>query len=156
MNINEIKDRTDVLIGRLYQVWEKSVQATHTFLTEEEIGEIAKWVPAALRDVPHLIVAADKADLPIAFMGIDGTRLEMLFITPGERGRGIGKQLLLYGIRKYGVSELCVNEQNPQARAFYEHMGFQVYKRTNLDEQGNPYPLLYMKCDPKAADYNEK
>ena len=24
-------------------------------------------------------------------------------------------------------------------------MGFEVYKRTELDEQGNPYPLLYMK-----------
>ena len=36
-----------------------------------------------------------------------------------------------------------MNEQNPQARGFYEHMGFQVYKRTELDEQGNPYPLIY-------------
>jgi len=24
-------------------------------------------------------------------------------------------------------------------------MGFHVYKRTEHDEQGNPYPLLYMK-----------
>ncbi len=26
-------------------------------------------------------------------------------------------------------------------------MGFRVYKRTELDEQGNPYPLLYMSLD---------
>ena len=45
----------------------------------------------------------------------------------------------------YGVNELTVNEQNPLARGFYEHMGFEVYKRTELDEEGNPYPLLYMK-----------
>lgn len=38
-----------------------------------------------------------------------------------------------------------MNEQNPQARGFYEHMGFRVYKRTDHDEQGNPYPLLYME-----------
>ena len=38
-----------------------------------------------------------------------------------------------------------MNEQNPQAKGFYEHMGFRVYKRTELDEQGNPYPLLYMR-----------
>jgi putative acetyltransferase len=38
-----------------------------------------------------------------------------------------------------------VNEQNPQAKGFYEHMGFQVYKRTDTDEQGNPYPILYMR-----------
>ena len=27
----------------------------------------------------------------------------------------------------------------------YEHLGFVTYKRTDLDEEGNPYPLLYMK-----------
>ena len=58
--------------------------------------------------------------------------------------RGWGKQLIRYGIENYGVERLAVNEQNPQAKGFYEHMGFQVYKRTETDEQGNPYPLLYM------------
>jgi len=55
------------------------------------------------------------------------------------------KQLLLYGISNYGVKELTVNEQNPQAIGFYEHMGFKTYKRTELDEEGNAYPLLYMR-----------
>ena len=41
--------------------------------------------------------------------------------------------------------EVPVNEQNPQAVGFYEHLGFQTYKRTECDEEGNPYPLLYMK-----------
>lgn len=41
--------------------------------------------------------------------------------------------------------EVAVNEQNPQAVGFYEHLGFQTYKRTECDEEGNPYPLLYMK-----------
>ena len=41
--------------------------------------------------------------------------------------------------------EGTVNEQNPQAVGFYEHLGFQTYKRTECDEEGNPYPLLYMK-----------
>ena len=27
----------------------------------------------------------------------------------------------------------------------YYNMGFEVYKRTELDEQGEPYPLLYMQ-----------
>mgnify|MGYP005754173287 FL=1 len=46
-----------------------------------------------------------------------------------------------------GVRRLTVNEQNPQARIFYEHMGFRVYKKTDCDEQGNPYPLLYMELE---------
>ena len=53
--------------------------------------------------------------------------------------------MLQYGIETYGITELTVNEQNPQAVGFYEHMGFETYKRTELDEEGDPYPLLYMK-----------
>ena len=33
----------------------------------------------------------------------------------------------------------------PQAVGFYEHMGFSTYRRTELDEEGRPYPLLYMR-----------
>ena len=73
--------------------------------------------------------------------------LEMLFVSDEYRGWGTGKQLLQYGIENYGVNELAVNEQNPLAKGFYEYMGFKIYKRTELDEQGNPYPLLYMKRD---------
>ena len=79
----------------------------------------------------------------MAFMGIEDGTLEMLFISPEERGKGLGKRLIEYGIESYSVERLAVNEQNPQAKKFYEHMGFHVNKRTGLDEQGNPYPLLY-------------
>lgn len=78
-------------------------------------------------------------------MGIENRTLEMLFLSPEERGRRLGKRLLQYGIENYGIERLTVNEQNPQARGFYEHMGFQVYRRTDHDEQGNPYPILYMR-----------
>lgn len=69
----------------------------------------------------------------------------MLFIKNSERGKGYGKQLLNHVIKKYQINELTVNEQNPQAVAFYKHMGFNTYRKTEIDEQGNPYPLLYMK-----------
>ena len=50
-------------------------------------------------------------------------------------------------IEKYDVNELTVNEQNPNAKGFYEHMGFKTYKRAELAEQGNPYPILYMRLE---------
>ena len=88
---------------------------------------------------------------PIAFMGTAGERLEMLFLEPELRGSGLGRRLLTYGIEELGIRELCVNEQNPLAKGFYEHMGFECFKRTELDEQGNPYPLLYMRLTAKTA-----
>ena len=78
-------------------------------------------------------------------MGIENIFLEMLFILPEERRKGIGSALLNYSMEKYHVNELSVNEQNPAAKLFYEHLGFVTYKRTELDEQGNPFPILYMK-----------
>ncbi|WP_417002985.1 GNAT family N-acetyltransferase, partial [Akkermansia sp.] len=57
----------------------------------------------------------------------------------------LGRKLLQYGMQNFSINTLGVNEQNPQAKEFYERMGFQVYKRTDHDEQGNPYPVLYMR-----------
>lgn len=147
--MKEIKkeERNENLIKELLNVWEDSVKATHTFLSNEEIENIKKYVPQALKEVEHLIVAEDENYKPIAFMGIEKNKLEMLFIKNSKRGKGLGKKLLNFGIEKYSVNELAVNEQNLEAKGFYEHMGFKVYKRNELDDQGNPYPVLYMRLE---------
>lgn len=147
MMIIEVKDRTETLINKLLEVWEDSVKATHLFLSSEEIEKIKEYVPQEIKEVKHLIIMENENNVPIAFMGMNNSKLEMLFVKNSERGKGLGKQLLSYGIEKYNVIELAVNEQNPNAKAFYEHLGFKVYKREELDEQGNPYPILYMKID---------
>lgn len=145
VRIVEIKERSPLLIEQLLKVWESSVKATHLFLSDNEINDIKQYVPLALKDIPVLVVAENEGGVPVGFMGISGQMLEMLFIANENRGQSMGKQLLQYGIKKYLVNKLAVNEQNPLAKGFYEHMGFTVYKRSELDEQGNPYPLLYMK-----------
>lgn len=147
MNIKEIKDRNSLLISKLLEVWEDSVKATYLFLSDDEIKNIKKYVPQAISEVSHLVVMENESYQPIAFMGIEDIKLEMLFIKNSERGKGLGKQLLNYGIENYNVNELEVNEQNPNAKEFYEHMGFKTYKRTELDAQGNSYPILYMKLE---------
>ena len=144
MKSREVQERPDALVDVLVQVWEQSVAATHAFLSASEIASTKVYVPQALRGVAHLVIAEDDAGRPIAFMGVEDGSLEMLLISPNARGKSLGKRLLTYGIERYGVERLTVNEQNPQARGFYEHMGFRTYKRTDHDEQGNPYPLLYM------------
>ena len=144
MDLYEVRNRDPVLIQQLLLVWEESVRATHLFLSDAEIKKIQHYVPQAINEVEHLIVA-ENAALPVAFMGVENERLEMLFLSPAQRGMGLGRQLLEYGIRNYGIREVTVNEQNPQAVGFYLHMGFTTYKRTDCDEAGDPYPLLYMR-----------
>lgn len=145
MSIIEVIDRNPLLIEQLLEVWESSVRATHMFLSENEIKNIKEYVPQALKEIPNLFVVENENGIPVGFMGIVGQHLEMLFISDKERGKGYGKELIKYGIEKYLVNDVAVNEQNPIAKGFYVHMGFKVYKRTELDEQGNPYPLLYMR-----------
>ena len=57
-------------------------------------------------------------------------------------------------IRKKATHTFLSNEEIenikkyvPQAKDFYEHMGFKVYQRNELDDQGNPYPVLYMRLE---------
>lgn len=144
MQIVEIRERTPELLERLLAVWESSVRVTHLFLTEDEILRIRDYVPQALNGVAHLVIA-EETGCPAAFMGVAGGCLEMLFVEAGYRGRGYGKALLQYDMERYGVDSLTVNEQNPQAVGFYTHMGFQTVRRSETDEQGGPYPILYMK-----------
>ena len=145
IKIIEVDKKVDALIIKLIQIWEKSVRATHLFLPESEILNIKeKFLPDALKNISHLVIAKEEGKA-IGFMGIEEQKLEMLFVLPEKRGKGIGKKLIDYGIKNYSINELTVNEQNPQAKGFYEHLGFKVYKREEVDEQGNPYPILYMQ-----------
>lgn len=132
--IFEVEDRSVNLINQLLKVWEDSVRHTYLFLKDEKIKIIKMYVPQALRQISHLIIIKNDDGFPIAFMGIEDKRLEMLFIKNNERGNGLGRRLLNYGIENYKINEVTVNEQNPDARGFYEHMGFETYKRTKLDE----------------------
>lgn len=145
MKIQEVKVRTNGLMTELLDIWEDSVRATHKFLSDAEVNKIKEYVPQAIGGVENLIVAENDSNEIIAFMGTENNRLEMLFVASAQTGKGVGKKLIQYGIENYGVREVTVNEQNPQAVGFYMHLGFETYKRTECDEEGNPYPLLYMK-----------
>ena len=90
MKITRIKDRNPILIERLLEIWEGSVKETHPFLSDAEIGHIKKYVPQALENVAQLIVLERENGFPAAFMGLEGQKLEMLFVSPEERGKGLG------------------------------------------------------------------
>lgn len=151
MDLYEAEKRSPELVQALLQVWEASVRATHLFLSEAEILRIREYVPQAIEGAAHLVVAEAAPGVPVGFLGVEGDRLEMLFLAPEARGKGLGRQLVELGVQRYGVREVTVNEQNPQAAGFYRRMGFAVYKRTDCDEEGGPYPLLYMKLPAAGA-----
>ena len=142
--VDEARERPAALVGVLAGVWERSVRATHDFLLPGEVERMAPVVPGAVEGVPRLLVARD-AGLPVGFVGLDGAFIEMLFVDPALRGRGVGRLLVERAVCLLGAREVSVNEQNAQAVGFYEHLGFSAYRRTPVDDDGRPYPLLFMR-----------
>lgn len=106
LKVNDLDKETE---NKLLLIWESSVRATHHFLSDKEINEIKKYVPQALNGVAHLVVAYNDENEPVAFMGINEKKLEMLFVDANQRGTGIGKSLITYGIDNLDINELAVN-----------------------------------------------
>jgi putative acetyltransferase len=146
----------------LVELWERSVRATHDFLTEDDIGALRPLVREALTDEAlELWVLAERADVPVGFMGLAEHDIAALFLEPAHRGQGAGRRLVTHAQQLRGGSlTVDVNEQNPAARGFYEALGFVVVSRSPLDGDGRPFPLLHMRRpappdgSTRSADWN--
>lgn len=130
----------------ILQIWEASVRATHHFLTEKDIDFYKTLLQEnqVFRAV-HLVVARNSTHEIVGFMGVAGDKLEMLFLRPESRGKGIGKILIKHAIEELHIKKVDVNEQNEEAVNFYRHMGFQVIARSALDATGKSYPTLHLQ-----------
>lgn len=130
---------------RVVEVWEESVRATHDFVAETDIDVFKPLLRDGLPHVDHLLCQRDAAGQVVGFIGVVGEKVEMLFIHPDWRGRGIGARLLSYAVTQLGATLVDVNEQNTHAVGFYLHQGFEVIGRSALDGTNKPYPLLHMR-----------
>ncbi|MEW4452679.1 GNAT family N-acetyltransferase [Bremerella sp. JC817] len=136
---------------QLIEVWEASVRATHDFLPEAKINELRPLI----RD--HYFAAVTLASVRspkgriAGFIGTAENRIEMLFVHPDFLRQGIGRLLVDYAVQVQKVDEVDVNEQNPQAIVFYEALGFERFGRSEVDGQGNPFPLLHLRWKQPAG-----
>lgn len=135
--------------AQVVAIWKSSVDATHHFLTPDDRIEIEKEVIGFFSKTP-IWVAVNLADQPLGFMFLHEGHMEALFIDATARGQGVGKFLLSHALTLHPNLSIDVNEQNQQAVGFYQHLGFQVTGRSELDSQGRAYPLLHLAIEPKA------
>jgi putative acetyltransferase len=127
---------------RLLQIWRDAVDSSHHFLSPEDRAAIDPLVADYVRDASLLVATLD--GVTVGFMGRTGQNIDSLFIHPSARGRGVGRRLMELVGRP---STVDVNEQNSEALAFYRHLGFEIAGRSELDDQGRPYPLLHLRRD---------
>jgi len=131
----------------LVQIWERSVRATHHFLTEADIEHLRPLVAMELHgNSLDLWILADANDAPLGFVGIANDKIEALFLDPVAHRRGGGRRLVAHvQTLRGGALTVDVNEQNDSARAFYESLGFEIIGRSDLDDAGRPFPLLHLR-----------
>ncbi|MGY2331419.1 GNAT family N-acetyltransferase [Pseudomonas sp. SDT2931_S440] len=142
MTIRQRSACDDPVLGAL---WERSVRATHDFLSEDDIQRLLPLVRDCYLPMPALEVWVYEDTQGIGgFVGTGGNNVEMLFIDPNRRRQGIGRQLLDFVRARHDTLRVDVNEQNPQAVGFYLHYGFIQTGRSPVDGEGKPFPLLHM------------
>ena len=129
---------------RLIEIWEASVRATHDFLSEVDLQELKPLILEQYFDAVDLRCAKSANGEILGFCGVSNGNIEMLFILPEARGKGIGKLLAMRAIKEQGALRVDVNEQNEQALGFYQRIGFSVKGRSPVDGQGKSYPLLHL------------
>ena len=140
----DINPYTDIYRQQVLTIWEKSVLATHNFLTSTDFEEIKELV-SGINFNAFQVFCLTKEDLVLGFIGVADKKVEMLFIDPKYFGQGLGQKLLSFAVTELNADKLDVNEQNEKALKFYQKFGFETFERTDKDEQGRNYPLLRMK-----------
>ena len=144
----EINPYTEIYRQQLLTIWEKSVLATHDFLTSFDFEEIKKFV-SNVDFNDYQIFCLTKGDLVLGFIGVVDKKVEVLFLDPEYFGQGFGQKLLNFAVKELNADKLDVNEQNTKALKFYQKFGFETFERTDKDDQGRNYPLLRMKLVEK-------
>lgn len=128
---------------KLITVWESSVRATHHFLSESDIIAYRSLILTEYFDQVRLYAVKFEKEV-MGFIGINKKSIQMLFIHPDDRGKGLGKTLIDFAKDKHDINTVDVNEQNEQAVGFYEKLGFVTYERSERDGAGKPFPILSM------------
>ena len=137
----------------LFDVWLRSVRATHTFVSEADIQSFMPLVRNYLASsATEFWVLCDADGAVMGFMGMAGQKMESLFLAPEFHGRGGGRRLVEHARALHGELTVDVNEQNTAAVGFYKACGFVVEGRSELDETGRPYPLLHMRHGAPAKN----
>ncbi len=133
---------------RLIELWESAVRATHHFLPEPYLLRLKGLLLDQYLDTVTLFCTRDDQGLITGFAGVSLGKLQMLFVGAHYHGQGLGTHLLNHAIEHFGIHELDVNEQNPQALAFYLRHGFRQISRSPVDGLGQPYPMLRLTLKP--------
>ncbi|GCF92611.1 acetyltransferase [Enterococcus florum] len=144
--IRRIAEKEDYPV--LQDLWERSVIATHDFLSEEDRKQIKSNLPQAFEQVA--VTLWYDYDKLVGFTGTYNGKLEMFFLEPSLRQQGFGSMILTELMKVENIHSVDVNTQNHSALTFYLRRGFEIDFEEAFDDQGRPYPITHLKWPEKG------
>lgn len=138
-------------LPRLLEIWEDAVRATHHFLSESDIQNLHQQLELLYLPQVPIWLHENATNQITGFIGIDGNKIEMLFVDPTFHGQGIGTQLLDFFCQSQPEILIDVNEDNPKAHQFYLHYGFKPIGYSECDPEGRPFPVIHMQLVHSAS-----
>ena len=130
--------------GVVFDIWRRSVRATHDFLSASDLRTIAADVRKLGLISMNPWLLCPPMGRPAGFLITSGSHIEGLFIAPEWMRRGGGSMLVRHARRLHGRLTVDVNEQNRTALKFYQARGFVRVGRSATDDTGRPFPLLHL------------
>jgi ribosomal protein S18 acetylase RimI-like enzyme len=128
MVIRRYQDQDEVAV---LNVWFRSGKTTYTFLptwqafTYEEAKTVFRDRIVAKCEV----WVGECDDVIVAYLAMDGSYIDRLYVAPAEQRNGWGKRLIEQAkLLSPGGLQLHTHQENHGARAFYETHGFEVVR----------------------------
>ena len=151
---SEIKPYEEKYREQMIFVWEKSVRATHHFVSSREVERLKEFV----KEIDfnsysvYCLVSEDKV---LGFLGVEDNVIESLFLDPDYIGQKFGTKLMDFALSKLKANKVNVNEQNSEAIKFYTKFGFKIYERIEKDNHGYPILKMILKADLTTGQINK-
>ena len=128
---------------RLIEIWESAVLSTHDFLKEEDFLYYKEQLPVYFQYVT--LFGFEQEGILIGLWELQKEILKCCLLTIIITKHRNWEKTGYLCHKSFAGNEVDVNEQNIQAVGFYKYIGFNVYKRSDLDGEGKEYPILHMQ-----------
>jgi putative acetyltransferase len=138
MNIRLINDDDFPVIFDIYaqsKLDELRFETRHFELLPLEYDEVRL---AELKE-SDIYIYEDEDENVVGYGALCGLEIRALFVLPSARGRGVGRNLLEFLLRKaVGGVILYVAKTNTPAKQLYQHYGFKVISEFETQYNGMP------------------
>lgn len=127
----EIRPYTADDLEATADVWYRAGRLEYTYLPDFQAltAEKARAVFASVIVPPNEIWVATEAGAVVAYLAMQNSFIDRLYVDPAAQGKGWGTRLVEFAKQRRPTGlELFTHQQNHGARSLYEKLGFRAVR----------------------------